>query len=136
MTENYEISLYDQVKGTVDWLQERIPGVPEVAMILGSGLGALCEEFEDSISLDYSQIPGFSESGVEGHAGKLVYGRLSGKSVIAMQGRVHYYEGWTLDEVTFPVRTFALWGIKRRSEERRVGKECGSRGWADGGKKK
>jgi len=113
MTENYEISLYDQVKGTVDWLQERIPGVPEVAMILGSGLGALCEEFEDSISLDYSQIPGFSESGVEGHAGKLVYGRLSGKNVIAMQGRVHYYEGWTLDEVTFPVRTFALWGIKR-----------------------
>lgn len=113
MTQDYEVSLYDQVKGSVDWLRERIPGVPEVAMILGSGLGALCDEFEDSISLDYSEIPGFSESGVEGHAGKLVYGRLSGKNVIAMQGRVHYYEGWSLDEVTFPVRVFAIWGIKR-----------------------
>jgi len=113
MTGTNETSLYDQVKGTVEWLQERIPGVPEVAMILGSGLGALVDEFEDAISLDYSQIPGFSESAVQGHAGKLVYGRLSGKNVIAMAGRVHYYEGWTLDEVTFPVRTFALWGIKR-----------------------
>lgn len=113
MAEDYEVSLYEQVQGTVKWLQERIPGVPEVAMILGSGLGALCDEFEDAISLDYSDIPGFSESAVEGHEGKLVYGRLSGKNVIAMQGRVHYYEGWTLDEVTFPVRTFALWGIKR-----------------------
>src|SRR5699024_11093722 len=111
MAGDYEVSLYDQVEGSVEWLQKRIPGVPEVAMILGSGLGALCAEFEDPVELDYSEIPGFAESAVEGHEGKLVYGQLSGKSVVAMQGRVHYYEGWSLEELTFPVRTFGLWGI-------------------------
>jgi purine-nucleoside phosphorylase len=113
MAEDYEISLYDQVEGCVEWLKKRISGVPDVAMILGSGLGALCDEFEDAVALDYSEIPGFPESAVEGHAGKLVCGRLAGKTVVAMQGRVHYYEGWSMQEVTFPVRAFALWGIER-----------------------
>lgn len=111
MADDYTVSLYDQVQASVKWLRERIPGVPEVAMILGSGLGALCDEFEDAVALSYGEIPGFSESAVEGHAGQLVYGKLSGKNVVAMQGRVHYYEGWSLEEVTFPVRVFGLWGI-------------------------
>jgi purine-nucleoside phosphorylase len=104
--------LYDQAQASADWINERIPTTPAIAMILGSGLGALCDDFEESISLDYSDVPGFPESAVEGHEGKLVFGKLAGKTVIAMQGRVHYYEGWALEELTSPVRIFGLMGIE------------------------
>lgn len=108
-----DTTLYDKASTTVAWLEERLPDVPEIALILGSGLGGLCDEFEDATSFDYHDVPGFPVSAVEGHAGKLVYGKLAGKSVLAMQGRVHYYEGWTLEEVTFPVRVFGLLGIDK-----------------------
>ncbi len=109
---DYDVPLYDRVQSTVQWLEDRIPTVPEVALILGSGLGALCEQFDEAISMDYREVPGFPVSAVEGHAGKLVYGKLADKPVIAMQGRVHYYEGWSLEELTFPVRVFGLMGIE------------------------
>jgi len=101
-------SPYDNVRETVDWLESRLDDMPDVAMILGSGLGALAEEVEDAESFGYSRIPHFPVSAVEGHAGELVVGTLEGRRVAAMSGRVHYYEGWTLDQVTFPVRTFGL----------------------------
>jgi purine-nucleoside phosphorylase len=104
---NDDTSLYERVQDTVQWVRERLPEAPEVAMILGSGLGTLCEEFDDAVALDYADVPGFAESAVEGHEGRLVFGYLSGKPVLAMQGRVHYYEGWSLEELTFPVRVFA-----------------------------
>ncbi len=104
---------YDQVKASADWLQERLPEHPEVALILGSGLGALCEDFDEPLGFDYADVPGFPESAVVGHEGRLVFGYLSGKPVLAMQGRVHYYEGWSLRELTFPVRVFGVMEIEK-----------------------
>lgn len=85
---------------------------PVIGLILGSGLGDLADEIEDAIELDYHDIPGFPVSTVEGHEGKLVYGSLSGKKVIALKGRFHYYEGYDLTKVTFPVRVFKELGVK------------------------
>ncbi|MFW5968847.1 MAG: purine-nucleoside phosphorylase, partial [Persicimonas sp.] len=101
-------TLYEEVKESADWILEQIPESPEIALILGSGLGGLCDDFDDAVALDYSDVPGFPESAVEGHAGRLVYGTLADRPVIAMQGRVHYYEGWSLERLTFPVRVFGL----------------------------
>lgn len=105
--------LYKRVESTTSWLENRIDVEPDIAMILGSGLGALAEELEDSVAFHYGRIPNFPVSAVEGHAGELVFGELEGKQVAAMSGRVHYYEGWTLDQVTFPVRVFGLLGIEK-----------------------
>lgn len=85
---------------------------PAIGLILGSGLGDLADEIEDAIELDYHDIPGFPVSTVEGHEGKLVYGSLSGKKVIALKGRFHYYEGYDLAKVTFPVRIFKELGVQ------------------------
>lgn len=85
---------------------------PEVAVILGSGLGCLAEEFTDSTVLDYKDIPGFPISTVVGHAGQLIIGMLNGKSTIAMNGRFHFYEGYEISKTTMAVRVFALLGIK------------------------
>lgn len=103
-----EQTLYEEAKASADWILEQIPESPEIALILGSGLGGLCEDFDDAVALDYSDVPGFPESAVEGHAGRLVYGTLGDRPVVAMQGRVHYYEGWPLERLTFPVRVFGL----------------------------
>jgi purine-nucleoside phosphorylase len=83
-----------------------------IAIVLGSGLGDFADEFEESVSLPYREIPGFVSSTAQGHVGRLVIGKIEGVPVLAMQGRVHYYEGYTLEEVTFPIRTFRLLGIK------------------------
>lgn len=104
---------YENAHEAMAWLKARVPHQPQVALILGSGLGALADELSDRVVLDYKDIPHFPVSGVEGHAGKLVCGTLSGRYVVVMQGRVHYYEGWTAEEVTFPVRVFGLWGIDK-----------------------
>jgi purine-nucleoside phosphorylase len=84
---------------------------PDFGLILGSGLGELAEEIEEAVKIDYEKIPNFPVSTVEGHAGKLVVGKLHGKSVIAMQGRFHYYEGYSMQEVTFPVRVMKGLGV-------------------------
>ena len=85
----------------------------EVGLILGSGLGALAEELEESVVIPYKNIPHFPVSTVAGHKGQLVFGKLSGKSVICMQGRFHYYEGYTIYEVTYPVRVMQKLGIPK-----------------------
>jgi purine-nucleoside phosphorylase len=84
----------------------------EVGIILGTGLGALAEEIDIETSIAYEDIPNFPIATVEFHKGKLIYGKLEGKNVISMQGRFHYYEGYTMDEVVFPVRVLCELGIK------------------------
>jgi len=84
---------------------------PRIAIVLGSGLGGFADDFEDAVAVPYSEIPGFVRSTAQGHAGQLVVGKVDKVPVVAMQGRVHYYEGYSLEEVTFPVRTFKLLGI-------------------------
>jgi len=85
---------------------------PEVGIILGTGLGGLADKIDVVSSLEYSTIPGFPVSTVEGHRGRLIFGMLGGKRVVAMQGRFHYYEGYSMQEVTLPVRVMKLLGIK------------------------
>lgn len=86
---------------------------PEIGLILGSGLGVLAEDIQSATKIPYANIPGFPESTVQGHAGRLVLGELAGKRVIAMQGRFHYYEGHALDLVTLPVRVMNELGVKQ-----------------------
>jgi purine-nucleoside phosphorylase len=83
-----------------------------VAIVLGSGLGGFADDFQEAVSIPYNEIPGFVTSTAEGHAGRLVVGNVEQVPVIAMQGRVHFYEGYSLEEVTFPIRVFKLLGIK------------------------
>lgn len=86
--------------------------IPEIGLILGSGLGVLADEIEDPIKIPYQDIPNFPVSTVAGHAGQLVFGKLEGVLVLAMQGRFHFYEGYSLDKVTFPVRVMKELGVK------------------------
>lgn len=97
---------------TVQFLQENGFIQPEIALILGSGLGDLADDVTNAIALPYEVIPHFPVSTVVGHAGKLVYGDLGGKKVILLQGRFHYYEGYDLQTVTYPVRIFKELGVK------------------------
>ena len=86
--------------------------MPKTAIILGSGLSALADQIEDRIAIPYSRIPHFAQSTAEGHKSNLIIGKLGGKAVIAMQGRFHYYEGYSMDQVTLPVRMMARMGVK------------------------
>lgn len=87
--------------------------MPEDAIILGTGLGALVDHIDAPLYIPYTEIPNFPVSTVEGHSGNLIFGRLAGRPVIAMQGRFHYYEGYDMKQVTFPVRVFKALGVKR-----------------------
>lgn len=102
----------NKINETVKYLEEKISEKPSTALILGSGLGGLADLIENPIDIEYKDIPNFPVSTVEGHAGKLVFGNLGGKNVVAMKGRFHYYEGYDLKEVTFPVRVLASLGIE------------------------
>ncbi|RAL22206.1 purine-nucleoside phosphorylase [Lujinxingia litoralis] len=103
--------LAGRAQASADFLKARITDAPRIAMILGSGLGAIGDQLDDATAIDYAEIPNFPVSGVEGHKGRLVFGRLEGVPVVVMQGRSHFYEGWSMQEVTFPVRAFHLLGI-------------------------
>ena len=105
-------SLYERAEHAARTIRARISIEPRIALVLGSGLGGFADDFEDAVRIPYEEIPGFPRSTVEGHEGRLVAGKIDGVPVFAMQGRVHYYEGYALEEVTFPVRTFKLLGIK------------------------
>ncbi|MGY4690192.1 purine-nucleoside phosphorylase [Salibacterium sp. K-3] len=94
------------------YVQEKIKITPKTGLILGSGLGVLADEIENAVTIPYEDIPGFPVSTVEGHAGRLVAGTLCGEEVIAMQGRFHYYEGYDLQDVTFPVRVMRMTGVE------------------------
>jgi len=103
--------MLQRIKSTSTFIQEKINCRPEVAIILGTGLGGLETQIEIIQSIPYSEIPNFPVSTVEGHKGQLILGKTGGKIVLAMQGRFHYYEGYSMDEVTFPVRVFKALGI-------------------------
>lgn len=103
------------MKNSIDYINSKLSAnieQPEIGIILGSGLGEIADEI-NGIQIPYSEIPGFKSSGVQGHAGKLVIGKLGSKTVIAMQGRLHYYEGNTLQEVVYPIRVMKLLGIEK-----------------------
>lgn len=94
-----------------DHISERIKHTPQIAIILGSGLGTLVNAVEQPTEIDYADIPGFPHTTVRGHAGRLVSGMLGGKRILAMKGRFHYYEGWDISQVVFHIRVFKLLGI-------------------------
>ncbi len=100
------------INETVEFLRAKGIMKPKVGIVLGTGLGRLVDEIEIITELDYEQIPNFPLSTVEFHKGKLIYGKLEGKFVMAMQGRFHYYEGYTLQQVTFPIRVMKILGIQ------------------------
>jgi purine-nucleoside phosphorylase len=104
--------LHSRAENAARTIRARADVDAQIALVLGSGLGDFAEEFEDKVSLPYREIPGFATSTAQGHVGNLVIGKVEGIPVLAMQGRVHYYEGYTLEQVTFPIRTFKLLGIK------------------------
>lgn len=104
--------MYTKIEKTAKFIGNIIVDTPDVAIVLGSGLGKLADNIENPITIPYSQIPHFKQSTAIGHKGNLIYGTLGTKKVLAMQGRFHYYEGYTMQEVTFPIRVFAQLGIK------------------------
>ncbi len=101
----------EKLKEAVSFLKSKGIEKPEIGIILGTGLGSLVNDVQVEISLDYKDIPHFPLSTVEFHSGKLLYGELGGKKVLVMNGRFHFYEGYTLQEVTFPVRVMKMLGI-------------------------
>ncbi|MCE1197589.1 MAG: purine-nucleoside phosphorylase [Marinilabiliales bacterium] len=103
--------MLEKIKATSSYILEKTKFKPEVAIILGTGLGGLVKEIEMEYAIPYAEIPDFPVSTVEGHKGQLIFGYLGGKKVVAMQGRFHHYEGYTLKEVTFPVRVIKAMGI-------------------------
>lgn len=105
--------MIENVKYTVAFLQKKGMDAPELGIILGTGLGALANHIETIHEISYEDIPNFPVSTVEFHKGKLIYGKLEGKTVIAMSGRFHYYEGYSMHEVVFPVRVMKFLGIKK-----------------------
>ena len=104
--------ILDQLKETAKFLQAQYPDRPSVGIVLGSGLGNFIEEIEVQKEVAYADIPHFPVSTVEGHKGKLVFGRLSGKIVVAMAGRFHFYEGYSSQDVVFPIRVMKLLGVE------------------------
>ena len=104
--------LYDRVQAAARTIRDRSPRRPAAAIILGTGLGGLAKEIKAEVVIPYEEIPGFPLSTVEAHAGRLILGSLSGKPVVAMQGRFHRYEGYSLQQVTFPVRVMHALGAE------------------------
>ncbi|MDO5395620.1 MAG: purine-nucleoside phosphorylase [Bacteroidales bacterium] len=104
--------MLEKIKQTADYLKTQVADMPKVAIILGSGLGNLTDFMTDKKVIPYSQIPNFPVSTVAGHSGNLIFGKLGEKPVIAMQGRFHYYEGYDMKTVTFPVRVFKALGVE------------------------
>lgn len=104
--------MIEKIKQTADYIRSKAGNVPETAIILGTGLGALVDHITEKKYIPYTEIPNFPVSTVEGHSGNLIFGRLGNRQVIAMQGRFHYYEGYDMKEVTFPVRVMKQLGVK------------------------
>ena len=104
--------MYDEIQQATQAIQSKWPGKPKIGIILGTGLGALAEEIEHPVKISYEDIPHFPHSTVKSHAGRFVCGTLSDKSVIAMEGRFHYYEGYSLKQITLPVRVMKALGCE------------------------
>lgn len=104
--------MYEKIQETADFIKGKTRLNPKVAIVLGTGLGNLAEKIEVESSLKYQDIPNFPVSTVSGHKGQLIFGHLNGKEVLAMQGRFHYYEGYSMQEVIFPIRVMKFLGIE------------------------
>lgn len=107
-----ELSEYDMIQEAAAAIRSRWDKKPDVGIVLGSGLGALVEKIDADVAIPYEEIPHFARSTVESHAGKLILGTLEGKTVVAMQGRFHYYEGFTPKQITFPIRVMKALGVE------------------------
>ena len=105
--------LLEQMKEAADYINSKTQVKPSIGIILGTGLGGWVKEIEVIDEISYQDIPHFPVSTVESHSGKLIFGNLGGKKVVAMQGRFHFYEGYNMQQVTFPVRVMKLLGIER-----------------------
>lgn len=103
--------MFEKIHNAVDFIQSKYKTKPGVGIVLGSGLGSFTEDIKTEFEIAYNDIPHFPVSTVEGHSGKLIFGELSGKKVVAMAGRFHYYEGYTTEEVVFPIRVLKFLGI-------------------------
>ena len=103
---------YEKAQEAAQFIKSKFDREIQVALVLGSGLGAFADEIENAVKISYEEIPHFARSTVEGHAGRLVLGEVAGVAVAVQQGRFHYYEGYDLKDVTFPIRVFGLLGIK------------------------
>jgi purine-nucleoside phosphorylase len=103
---------YEQIQEAVALIRERHAHTPEVGVILGTGLGKLVTSIDAGVDIPYTEIPHFAEPTAESHSGRLILGRLSGKNVVAMQGRFHYYEGYSMEQIVFPVRVMKFLGVK------------------------
>ncbi len=106
-------SLYDQVREAVQYIRKQTDLQPAYGIILGTGLSGLADEIDTETEIPYGDIPHFPTSTVQSHKGKLVFGRLAGKPVVAMAGRFHYYEGYSAKQITFPVRVMKFLGIRQ-----------------------
>lgn len=104
--------MLQKIKESTEFLQRKTKSQPKIGIILGTGLGGLVNEIEIKHSISYEDIPNFPLSTVEGHSGRLIFGTLGNKEVVAMQGRFHFYEGYSMEKVTFPVRVMKLLGIE------------------------
>lgn len=105
--------MWEQVQETVNYIKEKTNFTPEYGIILGSGLGSFTDDITIEFTLPYSEIPHFPVATVEGHKGALVFGTIGDKKVVAMQGRFHFYEGYSMKEVTFPVRVMKFLGVSK-----------------------
>jgi purine-nucleoside phosphorylase len=106
------MATFENAVETGDYILSKCTAKPKLAIVLGSGLGAFAEELERTVKIPYDEIPHFSRSTVEGHAGQLVIGELNGVAVVVQQGRFHYYEGYSMEQVMFPMRAFGRMGIE------------------------
>lgn len=103
---------YQHIMESAEFIKQKTSHSPKIGIVLGSGLGALIDIIEDKEVIAYSQIPHFPQSHVEGHAGNLVLGRIGGQTVVCMQGRFHYYEGFEMKEVTYPIYVMKQLGVE------------------------
>ena len=106
------MELLQQITSAADYITSNIANQPQVAVILGSGLGGFTEEVEIEVEINYTDIPHFPVSTVEGHSGKMIFGKLAGKQIVVLSGRFHFYEGYTPSEVVFPIRVLQRMGIQ------------------------
>ena len=106
------MTLQDKITAAAEYILEKVALRPTVALVLGSGLGDYADTLENSVKIPYSEIPNFPQPTVEGHTGAFVFGQKAGKDVVVAQGRVHYYEGLPMQEITLPIRVLAAIGVK------------------------
>ncbi|PLX13971.1 MAG: purine-nucleoside phosphorylase, partial [Marinilabiliales bacterium] len=104
--------MLEKINSTVEYIFTKLENTPKAGIILGSGLGDLANEIENPLKIPYSDIPNFPVSTVKGHNGNLIFGQLNGVDIVAMRGRFHYYEGYSMEDVTFPIRVLKKLGIE------------------------